>query len=151
MSKLQYLSLVVVTASIVEVRGNIAHLCMLAYLSDPEVTCVFDLISRYLRHMAKQSAQLAAPSPCLGTGLLVCFHSKIDLFNSKICRLEVIYTQMDLNAPSAPFIMFLCLGHVGVPVPCNVVKLVDVEEMNYFASNDEGEVILASSLQHESL
>lgn len=89
MSKLQYLSLVVVTASIVEVRGNIAHLCMLAYLSDPEVTCVFDLISRYLRHMAKQSAQLAAPSPCLGTGLLVCFHSKIDLFNSKICRLEV--------------------------------------------------------------
>uniref|UniRef100_A0A668ART3 Arachidonate--CoA ligase n=1 Tax=Myripristis murdjan TaxID=586833 RepID=A0A668ART3_9TELE len=31
-------------------------------------------------------------------------------------------------------------GHVGVPVPCNVVKLVDVEEMNYFASNGEGEV-----------
>uniref|UniRef100_A0A8B9JV04 Arachidonate--CoA ligase n=1 Tax=Astyanax mexicanus TaxID=7994 RepID=A0A8B9JV04_ASTMX len=33
-------------------------------------------------------------------------------------------------------------GHVGVPVPCNVVKLVDVEEMNYFASNDEGEVCI---------
>lgn len=31
-------------------------------------------------------------------------------------------------------------GHVGVPLPCNVVKLVDVEEMNYFASNSEGEV-----------
>ncbi|XP_056285608.1 long-chain-fatty-acid--CoA ligase 5 [Pseudoliparis swirei] len=31
-------------------------------------------------------------------------------------------------------------GHVGVPMPCNVVKLVDVEEMNYFASNGEGEV-----------
>uniref|UniRef100_A0A8C2ZJM3 Long-chain-fatty-acid--CoA ligase n=1 Tax=Cyclopterus lumpus TaxID=8103 RepID=A0A8C2ZJM3_CYCLU len=31
-------------------------------------------------------------------------------------------------------------GHVGVPLPCNVVKLVDVEEMNYFASNGEGEV-----------
>uniref|UniRef100_A0A8C2ZGK4 Long-chain-fatty-acid--CoA ligase n=1 Tax=Cyclopterus lumpus TaxID=8103 RepID=A0A8C2ZGK4_CYCLU len=30
-------------------------------------------------------------------------------------------------------------GHVGVPLPCNVVKLVDVEEMNYFASNGEGE------------
>lgn len=31
-------------------------------------------------------------------------------------------------------------GHVGAPLPCNVVKLVDVEEMSYFASNGEGEV-----------
>lgn len=27
-----------------------------------------------------------------------------------------------------------------MPLPCNVVKLVDVEEMNYFSSNGEGEV-----------
>ncbi|KAM9425795.1 long-chain-fatty-acid--CoA ligase 5 [Pholidichthys leucotaenia] len=33
-------------------------------------------------------------------------------------------------------------GHVGVPMPCNFVKLVDVEEMNYFASNGEGEVCI---------
>uniref|UniRef100_A0A7N6BCE0 Long-chain-fatty-acid--CoA ligase n=1 Tax=Anabas testudineus TaxID=64144 RepID=A0A7N6BCE0_ANATE len=33
-------------------------------------------------------------------------------------------------------------GHVGVPLPCNYVKLVDVEEMNYFASNGEGEVCI---------
>ncbi|XP_041672361.1 long-chain-fatty-acid--CoA ligase 5 [Cheilinus undulatus] len=33
-------------------------------------------------------------------------------------------------------------GHVGVPLPCNVVKLEDVEEMNYFASNGEGEVCI---------
>ncbi|XP_006630837.3 long-chain-fatty-acid--CoA ligase 5 [Lepisosteus oculatus] len=33
-------------------------------------------------------------------------------------------------------------GHVGVPVPCNIVKLVDVEEMNYFAANGEGEVCI---------
>ncbi|KAL0984444.1 hypothetical protein UPYG_G00141630, partial [Umbra pygmaea] len=33
-------------------------------------------------------------------------------------------------------------GHVGTPVPCNIVKLVDVEEMNYFASNGEGEVCI---------
>ncbi|XP_072559777.1 long-chain-fatty-acid--CoA ligase 5 isoform X1 [Paramormyrops kingsleyae] len=33
-------------------------------------------------------------------------------------------------------------GHVGPPINCNVVKLVDVEEMNYFASNSEGEVCL---------
>ncbi|XP_068439860.1 long-chain-fatty-acid--CoA ligase 5 [Clinocottus analis] len=33
-------------------------------------------------------------------------------------------------------------GHVGVPLPCNVVKLVDVEDMNYFSSNGEGEVCI---------
>uniref|UniRef100_A0A3Q3J4M4 Long-chain-fatty-acid--CoA ligase n=1 Tax=Monopterus albus TaxID=43700 RepID=A0A3Q3J4M4_MONAL len=33
-------------------------------------------------------------------------------------------------------------GHVGVPLPCNFVKLVDVEEMNYFTSNGEGEVCI---------
>ncbi|XP_053306524.1 long-chain-fatty-acid--CoA ligase 5 [Spea bombifrons] len=33
-------------------------------------------------------------------------------------------------------------GHVGAPLPCNVVKLVDVVDMNYFASNGEGEVCI---------
>ncbi|XP_078269628.1 long-chain-fatty-acid--CoA ligase 5 [Rhinoraja longicauda] len=31
-------------------------------------------------------------------------------------------------------------GHVGPPLPCNIVKLVDVEDMNYFAAKGEGEV-----------
>ncbi|XP_029364143.1 long-chain-fatty-acid--CoA ligase 1a isoform X1 [Echeneis naucrates] len=31
-------------------------------------------------------------------------------------------------------------GHVGPPLPCNTVKLVDVAEMNYLAANGEGEV-----------
>uniref|UniRef100_A0A1A8ETN5 Long-chain-fatty-acid--CoA ligase n=1 Tax=Nothobranchius korthausae TaxID=1143690 RepID=A0A1A8ETN5_9TELE len=31
-------------------------------------------------------------------------------------------------------------GHVGPPLPCNIVKLVDVAEMNYLAANGEGEV-----------
>uniref|UniRef100_A0A8C7WEQ8 Long-chain-fatty-acid--CoA ligase n=1 Tax=Oncorhynchus mykiss TaxID=8022 RepID=A0A8C7WEQ8_ONCMY len=31
-------------------------------------------------------------------------------------------------------------GHVGAPLPCNSVKLVDVAEMNYLAANGEGEV-----------
>ncbi|KAM4595915.1 long-chain-fatty-acid--CoA ligase 1-like, partial [Polymixia lowei] len=31
-------------------------------------------------------------------------------------------------------------GHVGAPLPCNSVKLVDVTEMNYLAANGEGEV-----------
>ncbi|XP_061643760.1 long-chain-fatty-acid--CoA ligase 1-like isoform X1 [Phyllopteryx taeniolatus] len=31
-------------------------------------------------------------------------------------------------------------GHVGAPLPCNFIKLVDVAEMNYLAVNGEGEV-----------
>uniref|UniRef100_A0A8C3SIC3 Long-chain-fatty-acid--CoA ligase n=1 Tax=Chelydra serpentina TaxID=8475 RepID=A0A8C3SIC3_CHESE len=31
-------------------------------------------------------------------------------------------------------------GHVGAPMPCSLLKLVDVEEMNYFAVKGEGEV-----------
>ncbi|NXI23294.1 ACSL1 ligase, partial [Sterrhoptilus dennistouni] len=33
-------------------------------------------------------------------------------------------------------------GHVGAPMPCNVIKLVDVKEMNYLASKGEGEVCI---------
>uniref|UniRef100_A0A915DVP2 long-chain-fatty-acid--CoA ligase n=1 Tax=Ditylenchus dipsaci TaxID=166011 RepID=A0A915DVP2_9BILA len=31
-------------------------------------------------------------------------------------------------------------GHVGVPSPCNYIKLVDVPELNYFAKDQAGEV-----------
>lgn len=31
-------------------------------------------------------------------------------------------------------------GHVGPPLPCNIIKLVDVAEMNYLSANGEGEV-----------
>uniref|UniRef100_A0AAY5EZE2 Arachidonate--CoA ligase n=1 Tax=Electrophorus electricus TaxID=8005 RepID=A0AAY5EZE2_ELEEL len=31
-------------------------------------------------------------------------------------------------------------GHVGPPLPCNYVKLVDVADMSYYAANGEGEV-----------
>ncbi|KAM4732741.1 long-chain-fatty-acid--CoA ligase 1-like isoform 2-T3 [Anableps anableps] len=36
-------------------------------------------------------------------------------------------------------------GHVGAPLPCNVIKLVDVPEMNYLARNGEGEVCVKGS------
>ncbi|XP_042303448.1 long-chain-fatty-acid--CoA ligase 6 [Sceloporus undulatus] len=31
-------------------------------------------------------------------------------------------------------------GHVGAPLPCNLIKLVNVEELNYFSSKGEGEI-----------
>lgn len=31
-------------------------------------------------------------------------------------------------------------GHVGPPLPCNLIRLVDVPEMNYFAAQNQGEV-----------
>ncbi|KAM4636503.1 long-chain-fatty-acid--CoA ligase 5 [Discoglossus pictus] len=33
-------------------------------------------------------------------------------------------------------------GHVGAPLPCNIIKLVDVTDMNYFTSDGEGEVCI---------
>ncbi|XP_036069976.1 long-chain-fatty-acid--CoA ligase 1 isoform X3 [Oryzias melastigma] len=36
-------------------------------------------------------------------------------------------------------------GHVGPPLPCNIIKLMDVPEMNYYAVNGEGEVCVKGS------
>ena len=32
------------------------------------------------------------------------------------------------------------IGHVGPPLPCNKIKLVDVPEMEYYAKDGKGEV-----------
>lgn len=36
--------------------------------------------------------------------------------------------------------LFLIIGHVGPPLPCNKIKLVDVPEMEYYAKDGKGEV-----------
>ena len=36
--------------------------------------------------------------------------------------------------------VFLMIGHVGPPLPCNKIKLVDVPEMEYYAKDGKGEV-----------
>jgi long-chain acyl-CoA synthetase len=36
-------------------------------------------------------------------------------------------------------------GHVGVPSPCNIIKLVDVPELGYFARDNAGEVCIKGS------
>ena len=38
--------------------------------------------------------------------------------------------------------MDTALGQVGGPLPCTKVKLVDVPDMNYFASQGRGEIVL---------
>lgn len=44
------------------------------------------------------------------------------------------------------------LGHVGAPLPCNLIKLVDVPEKNYYASRGEGEVgVIRKSLKSRML
>ena len=36
--------------------------------------------------------------------------------------------------------LFSAAGHVGVPLACCMMKVVDVPEMDYYAKNQEGEV-----------
>ena len=37
-------------------------------------------------------------------------------------------------------------GQVGPPVPCNIVKLIDVPEMDYYVKDQKGEVCIIISL-----
>uniref|UniRef100_A0A3B4WZ33 Long-chain-fatty-acid--CoA ligase n=1 Tax=Seriola lalandi dorsalis TaxID=1841481 RepID=A0A3B4WZ33_SERLL len=64
-------------------------------------------------------------------------------------RLRMIITGAAPTSPSVLGFLRAALGcqrrgcefcHVGAPLPCNLIKLVDVPEKNYFASKGEGEV-----------
>jgi len=60
------------------------------------------------------------------------------------CYLTEGYGQTECAA-AATFQLYNDLstaGHVGPPVPSNIIKLVDVEEKEYFAKNGQGEICL---------
>nr|XP_061787619.1 long-chain-fatty-acid--CoA ligase 5-like [Nerophis lumbriciformis]XP_061787620.1 long-chain-fatty-acid--CoA ligase 5-like [Nerophis lumbriciformis] len=78
------------------------------------------------------------------TGAAPISPSVLDFLRASLgCQIFEAYGQTECTA-GCTFTMpgDATSGHVGVPLPCNVVKLVDVEEMNYFASNGEGEVCI---------
>ncbi|NWW78057.1 ACSL5 ligase, partial [Climacteris rufus] len=59
------------------------------------------------------------------------------------CQILEGYGQTESSAASTASIPGDCTaGHVGAPLPCNIIKLDDVEEMSYFSSNNEGEVCI---------
>ncbi|KAF1464684.1 Long-chain-fatty-acid--CoA ligase 5, partial [Pygoscelis antarcticus] len=62
------------------------------------------------------------------------------------CQIFEAYGQTECSAGST-FSMpgDWTTGHVGAPLACNIIKLDDVEEMNYFSSNNEGEVCIKGS------
>lgn len=93
--------------------------------------------SRYSRLTARQSALRLALSPYLETGKLV-----------GSCNWKSCFFLCETTLSTDLFCVLLISGHVGIPIPCNIVKLVDVEEMNYFASNDEGEVMEHHFINH---
>ena len=49
------------------------------------------------------------------------------------------------------FFFLQITGHVGAPIPCNKIKLVDVEEMEYYARDNKGEVSIISRMFLTSL
>jgi len=57
------------------------------------------------------------------------------------CQVFEGYGQTECTAGATMTLPGDCTaGHVGAPLPCNRMKLVDVKDMNYFAENGEGEV-----------
>lgn len=50
---------------------------------------------------------------------------------TECCAASTITIEGDFNA-----------GHVGIPAPCNAIKLIDVPELGYFAKEKAGEVCI---------
>ncbi|XP_072038963.1 long-chain-fatty-acid--CoA ligase 1-like isoform X2 [Amphiura filiformis] len=58
------------------------------------------------------------------------------------CNIQEGYGQTECTAACSVTLAGdnLPQGHVGPPIPCNIIKLCDVPEMNYFAKDDQGEI-----------
>lgn len=42
-------------------------------------------------------------------------------------------------------------GHVGIPIPCNIIKLIDVPELDYYVKDNAGEVCVKGARDRKSV
>lgn len=117
-----------------------AHLSMTVIVLFPWVSLkACPALHSFMKATARLNAQLGAPCQCPGTGQqvkdqLAPVHSHV---LQPMCK---IYGNFFEPWNWTAWHYFVSAGHVGPPLPCNAVKLVDVAEMNYLAANGEGEV-----------
>lgn len=102
-----------------------------AKFGDSNALCPFH---SFTKATVRRSAPPAAPCRCPGTGAQVGAQRLTKMIFC-VCQINLsVFDSLESDG------LFVDAGHVGPPLPCNYIKLVDVPEMNYFAANGEGEV-----------
>lgn len=82
---------------------------------------------------------------CLGKSFLNCrvLSILIEFYKLrilKICLLLSTYFKFHRHRPNNINKSFVFTGHVGAPLPCNLVKLVDIPEKECYSKDGRGEV-----------